>query len=518
MNINKEQIDELNVVISLEISEKDYDSQVKEVLRDYRRKASMPGFRPGKVPEGLVRKLYGKAVLIDELNKLVSESLQNYIKDQQLSLLGDPLPNVKNNDVEWEIGNNFTFDFEVGLTPVVDFQLSKEEDRITMYQISVEKDMVKKEVERYTARFGQFVETDAVVDFTERLEGNIVQLGDDGQPLPDGLSAEETSLMVSLIKEEEYKKPFENAKMGDEIVFNLSETFSNVWEIASILRKRAKEEVGDISGSLFRFIVTSVRRFSNAELNQDLFDKVFGEGAVVNIEEFEDRIEKHLAANFEGTCFNKFCRDVRKYLVEKVNPPLPEEYLRKWMLLINKDKGINEEIFEKEFPKYLQNMKWDLIVKAIARQHEINLDEQEIINFAKMTARQQLAMYGMDNPSEETLQHYAMNSLKDEKNVREIASQALERKIVKKVSEIVDLNMQEISMDDFNQMINASNNEEAKEVSNEEKVEEVLDSEEAGQAVEVKEEVVEEVRETEVAEINEGAEKVKKSRRKKNDV
>ena len=470
MNINKDQIDDLSIIVSIEVGKDDYESKVNSILRDYRRKANMPGFRPGKVPEGLVRKLYGKAVLVDELNKLVSDSLQNYIKDQELRLLGDPLPKAKNDDFEWEIGSDFTFDFEIGLAPVIDVQLSKE-DSLTKYQITVEQDMIHQEVMNIAARYGQFIDADAVVDFQERLEGDIIQLGDE-QPLPDGLSAEDTMLMMALIKEEKYKKPFENAKAGDEIVFNLSETFSNDWEISSILKKKTKEETGNISGFLFRFTVKSVKKFANAEVNQELFDKAFGEGTVSNEKEFEERIKENIAKNFEERCFVRFIHDARQYLLEKINPPLPEDHLRKWMLFVNKDKDISEDVFEKEFPMFLKTMKWDLIVKSIAKQYEIGIEENEIIDFAKSTTLQQLMMYGLNNPSDEILTRYAMDSLKDEKNIRDVAAQVLERKIVKVVSENIDTNTQEMSLDDYNQMFYASNSEKVEVIEENKEIEE----------------------------------------------
>ncbi|MDR1171120.1 MAG: trigger factor [Bacteroidales bacterium] len=460
MNINKEQIDDLNVVVSVGISKDDYESKVSEVLRDYRRKANMPGFRPGKVPEGLVRKMYGKAVLVDEINKLVSKSLQDYIEEQELQVLGEPMPEVSSDDLEWEIGNDFTFGFEMGLAPAIDVKLSKK-DRITKYQVAVDQELISRDIENYASRYGQFVDTDAVVDFKERLTGDIVQLGDDGNPLQDGLSAEDSLLVVSLIKDEEHRKPFENARAGDEIVFNLSETFSNDWEIASILKKKISEEVSDISASLFRFTVKSIQKFVNAELNQELFDKVFGGGTVTGIEEFENHIKEEIATDFEESSMSKFGSDAREYLLEKLNPQLPEEFLRKWLLATNKE--VSKETFEKEFPMFLKNMKWELIANAIVKQNELKVDEQEIIDMAKATVRRQFTMYGMSNIPDETLTSYAMNSLKDEKSIRGMASQVLEKKIAKTVNEAVDVNIQELSPDDFNKMIYASDNEGTKE-------------------------------------------------------
>ena len=451
MNINKEQIDELNVTVSVQVGVDDYESKVNDILRDYRRKANMPGFRPGKVPEGLIRKMYGKAVLIDEINKLISETLQNYIKEQELKLLGDPMPKQHGDNLDWEIGNDFTFDFDMGLAPDIEINLSKD-DRFTKYQIIVDQNLIDKEVDHYTSRFGQLIDVDAVLDFSETLTGDIIELDGDGQPLQESLLvAQDSRILLTLIKDEERKKPFENAKIGDDIVFNLSESFSNGWEVASILQKKDKNEVGDISATLFKFTVKIIQKFVNAELNQELFDKVFGEGAVAGIEEFENRIRENISIDFEDGCMSRFSVDMRNYLLEKINPSLPEEFLRKWLKSSNKD--ISEEIFEKEIPLFLQSMKWDLISNAFVKQYDLKIEEQDIIDFAKKIVRKQFIMYGMRLIPDETLTQYAMDMLKDEKKIHEVATRAIERKIAQNMSEIADVTIQELSYAEFDQIL-----------------------------------------------------------------
>jgi len=488
MNINKEQIDDLNVVVSVQIGNDDYGNKVNEILRDYRRKANMPGFRPGKVPEGLIRKMYGKAVLIDEINKLVSETLQNYIKEQELKLLGEPIPKISGDDLDWEIGNDFTFDFDMGLAPVIEVNLSKE-DQFTKCKIVIDQTVIDSEVESYLSRYGKLVDADAVADFSERLTGDIVELDGDGQPLQDSLMfAEDSTLLLSLIKVEERKKPFENAKAGDEIVFNLSETFPNDWEITSILKKKEKSEVGDISDSLFRFTVKTIQKFVNAELDQELFDKVFGEGVVTSIEEFENRIRENISWDYEESCFSKFSGDVSDYFLEKINPSLPEEFLAKWLKTNNQE--LSEEIFEKEFPLFLKKMKQDLISNAIVKENDLKIEEKDIIDFAKTATRRQFNMYGLRNLPDETLTSHAMNLLKDEKSVRNIASQAIERKVIQTVSELADVTIQEMSLEKFNQMMNELNNKEDEEYAMEEAAEEVA---EVGNIEDV--EIVEEIAE-----------------------
>jgi len=446
MNISKEQIDDINVVVSVQIGNDDYSSKVSEVLRDYRRKANMPGFRPGKVPEGVIRKMYGKAILIDEVNKLVSETLTNYIKEEQWHVLGDPMPKISGDEFDWEIGNDFTFVFDMGLAPEIQINMSKE-DQIVKYKITVEQDSINSAIEHHTRRYGQYVDADSVVDFSEKLKGDIVQLDENGQPLSEGFSVEDATLLVSLIKDDELKKPFENVKTGDEIVFNLSKTFSNEWEIASILKIK-KDEIGDISESLFKFIVKSISRFENAEVNQELFDKVFGEGAVSTREEFEKRISENIAADLEYNSGEKLKNDCRDYFLKKFNPQLPEEFLRNWLKFVNQE--IDEETFEKEFPMFLENMKWELIVSAIAKQYELKVEEEEIIEYAKVATRRQFAMYyGNTDIPEKEIANFAMNYLKEEKNVRGTVSKIVENKAFDIIIENIDLSIQEVSLQEF---------------------------------------------------------------------
>ena len=472
MNINKEQIDDLNLLVSVEVNKDDYTPKVSDVLRDYRRKASMQGFRPGKVPEGLIRKMYGKAVLVDEINKLVSESLQKYIEDEKLKVLGDPIPTVDGEDMEWEIGNDFKFNFEMGIAPDIECTLSKD-DQLTKYEILVAEDLIDQNIENYVSRYGKFVEIDTISDFKEKLTGNILQLNEEGQPLEDGLSAEDSSILLSLIKDEQYRKPFENAQVDGEIVFNLSQTFPNDWEVASILRKKDKSEVGDIQTSLFRYTIRKIEKYVNAEIDQELFDKVFGEGTVASVEEFRQRIKDDIAAEFEDASMVKFGSDARKYLLEKINPALPEAFLRKWLWNINKDK-VNEADFDNDFPRFLEGTQWEMISDAIFRKNDIKIVEQDILDVAKDVAKKQFMQYGIPNFSDDILTNYANGLLKEKKASRQFATQAIANKVVKTIYDSVDVIVQQLSLDDFNAMMSpvaepeVENNEENQEPENQE--------------------------------------------------
>lgn len=450
MNINKEQIGELELKVTVKINKDDYESKVDTVLRDYSRKANVPGFRPGKVPVGMIRKMYGKAVLVDEINKLVGESLQKYITDEQLKVLGDPMPMVSGDDLQWEIGNDFEFGFEMGLAPELDVQLSKK-DHLTEYVIAVEQGTIDKDVEYYASRHGQMLENDSVVEFKEKLTGNIVQLDDSKQPLEGGFSVENSTILLALIKDKKHQEPFKDVKVGDTVEFNLSETFPNDWEIASILQTK-KEDVGDISKSVFRLTINKIELYKNADVDEDLFGKIFGED-VKTKEEFENRIKKNIVDEFKEECMSKFGVDAKDYLLEKINPVLPEEFLRKWLKKVNEDKQITDEVFEREFPSFLKSMKWDLISQSIAKANDFKVEEQEIIDFAKKMTKRQFAQYGVTDFPEDALTNYAMNNLKDEHSVRQIVSQVIDQKVIDVVHDAVQVTEKEISFDDFKALV-----------------------------------------------------------------
>ncbi|MDR1673741.1 MAG: trigger factor [Bacteroidales bacterium] len=450
MNISKNQVDDLNLIVSIDVDKTDYQTVVNDVLRDYRRKANMPGFRPGKIPDGLIRKMYGKSVLVEELNKLVSEALNGYIEGEKLDILGDPLSVTEGEDFEWEIGNNFTFAFEIGLSPRLDIQLS-EADKLVRYRIAVSDQSVDDSVETYAMHYGNYVEADTVVEMTEKLTGNIIQLDGDRQPMEDGLSATDTVMLLSLITKEELKKPFENASVNDAIDFPLAATFPNEWEIASILKRNGKEELNDIHDALFRFTIVKIEMRKKAELNAELFDNVLGANMATSIEEFKAHIRKDLETQMEDSATQKFYEDVRKYLREKYHPPLPEAFLRKYLWHINKDK-VEEKALEQQFPDFLEKTRLSVISGDIVRRHNIKVDEQEVIDYAKEETRRQLVYYGIRHLDDEKVTNYAMESLREDSRVRGYISVLIDKKIMDVVMQSANVAIKDITPDEFDKL------------------------------------------------------------------
>jgi len=447
MNITKENIDDLNALLKVEIKKADYKENVEKVLKDYRKKANIKGFRPGMVPIGLVKKMYGKAVQLDEINKLVSESIHKYLHDEKIEILGDPLP--KDNDQEminFDTKEDFSFAFELGLTPQFEIKLSKK-NKVNNYQIDVDEKMRTDYIGNYTRRFGEFKKSEKSGE-KDMLKGNIIQLGEKDTILDDGLKAENTTISIDIMKDEKIKKHFIGRKIDDEIDFDLRKALPNDFEIAGILNKK-KDEVGDVNGK-FRFTIKEINRFEPAEIGQELFDKVYGEGVITSEDEFMKKVEGEIVNNLKRESDYKVMLDVKKLTIEKTEFSLPEDFLKKWLLKVNEK--TTEEQIEKEFESFRSDLKWQLIRNKVAKENEIKISEEELQKEAENITRFQFQQYGLYYATDEQIGNYAKEMLKREDEAKRIAEKILEEKAIEKLKEVVKLEDKKITVEDFNKL------------------------------------------------------------------
>jgi len=447
MNITKENIDDLNALLKVEIKKADYEENVEKVLKDYRKKANIKGFRPGMVPIGLVKKMYGKAVQLDEINKLVSESIHKYLHDEKIEILGDPLP--KDNDQEminFDTKEDFSFTFELGLTPQFEIKLSKK-NKVNYYQIEVDEKMKTDYISNYTRRFGEFKSSEKSGE-KDMLKGNIIQLGAKNIILEDGLKAENTTVSIDIMKDEKIKKHFIGRKRDDEIDFDLRKALPNDFEIAGILNKK-KDEVGDVNGN-FRFTIKEINRFEPAEIGQKLFNKVYGEGVITSEDEFMKKVEEEIVNNLKRESDYKVMLDVKKLTIEKTDFSLPEDFLKKWLLKVNEK--TTEEQIEKEFESFRSDLKWQLIRNKVAKENEIKISEEELQKEAENITRFQFQQYGLYYATDEQIGNYAKEMLKREDEAKRIAEKILEEKAIEKLKEIVKLEDKKITAEDFNKL------------------------------------------------------------------
>jgi trigger factor len=447
MNIIQENIDDLNAVLKIQVEKPDYDEKVEKVLRDYRKKANIKGFRPGMVPIGLIRKMYGKAVMIDEINKVVTDNIQNYLTDQKIEILGDPLPKAdEHEDIDFDTKESFTFSFEVGLAPSFELKLSKK-NKVTSYEIIADEKMKEEYLANYTRRYGKFEKAD-VSEEKDMLKGKIEALDESGNTKTGGLFADDTTLGIDVIKDKKIKKEFIGKAAGDVVDFDLRKALPNDYEIAGLL-KRQKDEVKGIDGS-FRFTVNEVSRFHPAEINQELFNRVYGEGIVTSEEEFRKKLDEEIANNLKQETEFKLSADLKKLAMDKTEFQLPEEFLKKWLLKIN-DKTTAEQI-EKEFGSFTQDLKWQLIRNKIARENEIKITDEELQKEAENITRYQFKQYGLFYATSEQITNYAKETLKREEDAKRIADKILEEKVIELMKEMVKIDDKSVSIDEFNKL------------------------------------------------------------------
>ena len=447
MNITRENIDDLNAVLKFKIEKADYQDKVETVLKDYRKKATVKGFRPGMVPIGIIKKMYGRAVQIDEINKVVTENIQKYIADEKLEILGDPLPKADEQEkFDFETQQDFTFSFELGLTPSIELKLSKK-NKVNQYEIIIDEKMRNDYLENYTRRYGELKKAD-LTEEKDVIKGKIEAIDNDGNVIPEGPSVDDTSLGIDIIKDKKIKKEFIGKNIGDSIDFDLKKAYPNDTEIAGILHKK-KEEVEKLEGN-YRFTINDISRFYPAEPGKELFDRIFGEGVVNSEEEFMKKIEEEIAVNLKRESDFKLMMDIKSLAMEKTDFQLPEEFLKRWLLRVN-EKSTEEQI-EKEFESFRKDLKWQLIRNKVARDNDVKISEEELQKEAENITRYQFQQYGLFYATEEQIANYAKETLKREEDAKRIADKILEEKVLVLMKELVKLENKEVTVEEFNKL------------------------------------------------------------------
>ncbi len=446
MNIVRKDIDPNNANIIISIEQADYQEQVDKTLRDYRKKANMPGFRPGMVPLSLIKKMYAKSVLAEEINKILSEQLYSYIQDNKLAVLGEPLPNEEQPEIDFENADTFEFIFDIGLAPEFEVELTKK-DKIKYYQIKIDDTMIDNQVKSYTGRFGTYEQEDTVEE-QDMLKGLLVEL-ENGEEKTDGIRVENAVLTPAYIKDEEIKAIFVGAKKEGELIFNPKKAYENEAELTSLL-KISKEEVTDLNSD-FKFTIQGITRYHEAAVDQNLFDKVFEEGTVKTEEEFREKIKENIAESLVQDSDYKFGLDAREALIKKYKDlTFPDAFLKRWLLHTNEE--LTEEKMEEDFPKLIEDLTWQLIRDKVAKTHNIDIDRKDVDAYAKLIAKSQFAQYGIPNADDQMIEPYVQEMLQNENQLKSIIERVTENKVVEVVKEAVKLDVKEIAVEDFNKM------------------------------------------------------------------
>jgi trigger factor len=448
MNITRENIDELNGLIRVSIVKADYESKVEEALKDYRKKVNMPGFRPGKVPAGLVKKMYGKSAMVDEVNKLLTHELSAYLVNEKLNILGEPLPNeTEQKNIDWDIDTDFEFVFDIGYAPEVKPSLDKR-TKYTYYQVEVSDDMINQQVESYTNRFGESKPSDVVLA-NGTVRGNIVQVDDAGQVKDGGYQVEMALISIEIIKDETIKDLFVGKKVDDEVVFDIKKAYPNNTEIGYLLnidRNEAEAIDGD-----FKITIKEINQFVSASVDAELFRKVYGEETeVLDEAAFRGRIASEIEEAYKPSSDYKFANDTRDTLVEKTAIELPVDFLKRWLLATNKE--LTREQIDSEFDLFIADLKWQVIKEQIIKENELKVEEQEVVNLAKDVAAAQFRQYGMFSVPEEHLMGFVKQMLSKEEDRNRLYSKKMEDKIMEVVKSKVTITSKKVSRDDFEKL------------------------------------------------------------------
>jgi len=447
MNITKTNIDDLNAVIKLQIVKEDYESRVNDVLKDYRKKANINGFRQGKVPMGVIKKMYGTPVLADEINKILSQELMKYIRENDLKIMGEPLPNeTEQKEINWEKDTEFEFAFDIALTPEYTLNLSKR-DKINFFKIKVDEKMIENGVEMHARRFGSNEPVEAVEE-KELLKGNYAQVDAEGNLVEGGITSDDVAISLEYMADEDSKKKFIGAKKEQVIVFNPAKAFANKTDLASMLNI-SKEEAETLDAD-FQFTITEINKFVNAELNQELFDKVFGEGTVSSMEEFQNKIKEDIEKQLVNDSDYKFLIDAKEKLVKKSKMTLPEAFLKRWIVATNKE--MTEEQVETDFSNYVSDFKWQLIKNRLTEENELKVSEEEVTEYAKQQALMQFQQYGMNDVPEEYLNNYAQQMMQNQEEQRKIYERKLDDKVAEYLKSTIKIEEKEVSTEEFNKM------------------------------------------------------------------
>lgn len=448
MNIHRENIDDLNATITINVEEQDYSGKVEEALKDYRKKASIKGFRPGKVPMGMIRKMYFKPVLVDEINRLVSEKLMEYIHEEKLAILGEPLPSKEDQTPpDFENEKEFEFKFDIGLSPDFEPEIG-EKDKVPFYTIKVEDKTIDEQVNEIAKRYGDFIPVEAATG-DELVKVNLTELDASGNALDGGLRVEQAKMSLDMMKDEVIKKSFIGKKAGEKVNFDVSKAYPNDAELSSLLQVE-KEKLPELS-SMFEADLIEVLKFEKHEINQEFFDKIYGEGQVNSEEEFRAKIEEELKFNYERESNYKFALDFRDHSLEKYSFDLPSGFLKRWLTETNEN--MTEEKVEEEFNNYRDEFRWQLIKDRLARKYEIFVSDEELLEYAFILARNQFYQYGLYQMTDEHIMSYAQEQLAKPEEKRRLREQKMEDKIYSLAKEKVKMDKKEVSLEKFRKLL-----------------------------------------------------------------
>lgn len=449
MNISFENPDKVNGLLTITVEEADYAANVEKTLKDYRKKANIPGFRPGMVPMGLIKRQFGASIKMEEINKFVGEQIYKYVKDNKIQMLGDPLPSDKQDFVDIEKDAPYTFKFDIAVAPEFKCELTGR-DKIDYYDIAVDDALINRQIEMFASQAGKYVSAEQYAE-GDTLKGDLRELDENGNTKEAGLTIESALVMPSYMKGEDQKKLFDGAKAGDIITFNPRKAYPESDAEVAALLKIEREQVSEHTGD-FSYQITEINHFQKHAVDQELFDTVYGKDSCKDESDFREKIAEGLKGQLATDSDFKFIQDVRAHCEKKVGKvEYPTEILKRIMLANNKERG--QEFVDKNYEASIKELTWHLIKEQLVAAHGIKIGDAEVKDAAKEAARAQFAQYGMNNVPDEYVNNYAEEMLKKQETVQSFVDRAIDRKLTEILKGVVKLNNKSVSLDEFNKLM-----------------------------------------------------------------
>jgi trigger factor len=447
MNISQEKIDNLNAVVKININPEDYQPRVEKAIKEQAKKAKIAGFRPGMVPPSHIKRMYGKSILVDEINNMLSDTLNKYIEDEKLEVLGQPLPKVEDiKEYNWDFADNFEFNYEVGLAPEFKIDFSSK-DKLTKYTIKVDDETLASRIKNIRRSYGKMTNPDVSAD-DDVLYAELTQLSPDGSVFEDGIT-NTASVRLDQIEDKKIKASLIGLKKDDEVVLDIQKAFNNDAAKVAGLLKIDEETAADLK-SKFSLKVKNVNRLEEGDLNQEFFDKLFGEGTVTTEAEFRAKITEELEAMMVQDAERKLQDDIYQYGLDKVQFELPDEFLKRWL------KATNEKLTEEEltggYKDFAQNLKWTLIENKIVKENNLEIKYEEVFALAKERLNQQFRMYSPQGIDEAQLGQYTVQYLQNKENANKIFEDVKALKVFDYIQSVITLDKKEILFSDFSKL------------------------------------------------------------------
>lgn len=439
MNITQENIDALNAKLKIQLTSEDYQEKVETVIVNYRKTASIPGFRKGKVPMGQVKKMIGKSVLVDEVNKILQEAIYKHITENKIEVLGNPLPLTS--EVDWDSASDLEFEYEMGLAPEFNVSLDKK-SKFDYLQIVADKKMVDHYATDMAKRYGKMTQPEKS-EITDLMMGEFSQLDEEGNPLEGGIN-HTSSVALDVIQDKKAQKVLVGLSEGDEVKLRITKDFSND---AHHMLNIKKDELENLDSD-FIFKVSKISRMQPADLNQELFDKVFGKDTVKSEKEFRAKIKEEVEKSFVSESDNKLKNDVILHLIKKTKLSLPDTFLKKWLVTTN-EQGLTAEQVEQEYEQYSKSLKWQLIENKIIKENELEVKNEDVITHTKELITSNFAQYGQPAPDDKKLEEIAIQVLGNEEERKKVYNQLYDVKTMSLYKEKFTLKNKEVTYDEF---------------------------------------------------------------------